>query len=939
MTLAAKLHTSLLLALGAAPAMAGEIIVDATGGGDAVSLTDALAVAQDGDLLLVRPGTYLEDVVIQGLSVTIVAQYPDTVEVEGRLTVQGLSALQHVMLHGLRFEGRTDELLDAQRPALEGSAIQGSLTAARCDFVGAAASDDALQPLGGAGASLDGVERFTARACSFTGGAGVDEPTLTCNDGDGGDGLSLNDSRAALWGCSLRGGDGMGCDFDLGEGPGEGGSGARAGSSRLFLDGCDVAGGRGGDNRDFLPLPGGDGGDGVLAGPLSRLILVDSTVAGGQGGDSFAGASGQGGAPFSGAGSVRSVPGAAEDHDTPILVRSQSVHPIEVRGEPGAEARLHLVPRAPFFFDVARRGGVLPDAGPTARQGLLLGTIPASGVLNASVGIPALPAGATTLQYDLVVVTRRGPMRSAFGAPLRLVAIQCSGAGPDCDGNGRSDLCDLLDGAEDCDLNGVPDVCQADCNGNGVADPCDIASGTSLDLNGDGIPDECQPTNASWYVDPAAAPGGDGSAAAPFRNMAEAFAVALSGDEVLLADGLYRGANNRDLELGNVSLTVRSLNGPAGCVIDLEGLGRAFHAYLPPSSVRPVVEGLTIRNGHPDTSGPANGDGGAIFARQCAITIRDCVFEGNEARTGGAVKASAPALSQVGPRILGCVFLDNRAVTSGALDLSRGAAEVDRCAFTGNLSTGVAGAVRIDGDVNAPAVLSRCRFLANTGLLGGGAVYTSGGLGGAAEVHFIDQCLFAGNFSGTTGGAIGGAGGALNRVAHCTLVGNDAAQTGGGIALEFGTSAAVVNSILRGNTSGAGFDQVTADGPSSSLEVRWCNLQGGAAALTLTGGSTLVGATDLIDADPLFEDPAGPDGDPLTVTDNDYRLGAGSPSVDAADVGLVPPDRVDVDGDGDRTEEAPTDLDGLTRRVDDPAVPDTGAGPAPAVDHGPFERQ
>ena len=49
--------------------------------------------------------------------------------------------------------------------------------------------------------------------------------------------------------------------------------------------------------------------------------------------------------------------------------------------------------------------------------------------------------------------------------------------------------------------------------------------------------------------------------------------------------------------------------------------------------------------------------------------------------------------------------------------------------------------------------------------------------------------------------------------------------------------------------------------------------------------------------------------------------------------------RADLDGDGDRTEEVPFDLAGQARRVDDPLVPDTGAGPAPAVDHGAFERQ
>ena len=105
------------------------------------------------------------------------------------------------------------------------------------------------------------------------------------------------------------------------------------------------------------------------------------------------------------------------------------------------------------------------------------------------------------------------------------------------------------------------------------------------------------------------------------------------------------------------------------------------------------------------------------------------------------------------------------------------------------------------------------------------------------------------------------------------------------------------------------------------------------------GGSTLLGASNLIDADPLFLDPAGPDGNPLTFLDNDYRLAAGSPCIDAASVSMVPPDRPDLDGDGDRTEEVPFDLAGQTRRVDDPLTPDTGAGPAPVVDHGAFERQ
>lgn len=64
----------------------------------------------------------------------------------------------------------------------------------------------------------------------------------------------------------------------------------------------------------------------------------------------------------------------------------------------------------------------------------------------------------------------------------------------DCNGTRRPDACDIADGTSiDCDLDGVPDECGWDCNGNGIADSCDIADGTSEDCTGNGIPDECEP--------------------------------------------------------------------------------------------------------------------------------------------------------------------------------------------------------------------------------------------------------------------------------------------------------------------------------------------------------------------------------------------------------------------------------------------------------------
>jgi hypothetical protein len=80
-------------------------------------------------------------------------------------------------------------------------------------------------------------------------------------------------------------------------------------------------------------------------------------------------------------------------------------------------------------------------------------------------------------------------------------AQDCNGDGipdeceVDCDGNGIPDECDIANGATDCDANGVLDACEADCNTNGIVDACDIADGTSDDDNANGVPDECEEGN------------------------------------------------------------------------------------------------------------------------------------------------------------------------------------------------------------------------------------------------------------------------------------------------------------------------------------------------------------------------------------------------------------------------------------------------------------
>jgi len=66
--------------------------------------------------------------------------------------------------------------------------------------------------------------------------------------------------------------------------------------------------------------------------------------------------------------------------------------------------------------------------------------------------------------------------------------------GPDCDGDGDSDYDEIEAGAADCNLDGIPDDCQAqvDCDGDGRWDVCAIREGLASDCDLDLVPDSCE---------------------------------------------------------------------------------------------------------------------------------------------------------------------------------------------------------------------------------------------------------------------------------------------------------------------------------------------------------------------------------------------------------------------------------------------------------------
>ena len=131
----------------------------------------------------------------------------------------------------------------------------------------------------------------------------------------------------------------------------------------------------------------------------------------------------------------------------------------------------------------------------------------------------------------------------------------------------------------------------------------------------------------------------------------------------------------------------------------------------------------------------------------------------------------------------------------------------------------------------------------------GGALYDCDGI--------IESNVIVGN-SASSGGGLNGCGGNIRNNTVCL---NSCSVYGGGA---LNCPGATVNCIFWGNTAGGGGAQVY-----GSMNVSYCCVQGGA-----------VGTGNIAD-DPLFMDRHGPDDDPQTYEDNDYRLWVGSLCVDS----------------------------------------------------------
>ena len=315
----------------------------------------------------------------------------------------------------------------------------------------------------------------------------------------------------------------------------------------------------------------------------------------------------------------------------------------------------------------------------------------------------------------------------------------------------------------------------------------------------------------------------------------DALDAAVGGDEIVVSPGTY--VENIDF-LGKAVTLRASDPDPAVTIIDGSGGFDSVVMLVSGEGQDSVLDGFTITGGSGTRGGGADIDNGSP-------TIRNCVFECNDATLGGGIRVVDGS-----PLIADCTFRRNHGNGGGGIYVYNSSPLISGCVFGRNDATTGGGVSCILGD---PMIVD-CRFRNNSATNGGGLYVGSGSL--------VVNCLIRDN-SATSAGGITVVGDAT--LVNCTIV----SQTlGGGVLVNSAAHLVAVNSIMYGNAS---YDLQV----NGTATVEYSNVAGGYAG------------TGNIDALPVFVDRAS----------NDYRLDAGSPCIDAASNAAVPV-QVDADLDG-----------------------------------------
>jgi parallel beta-helix repeat protein/predicted outer membrane repeat protein len=171
---------------------------------------------------------------------------------------------------------------------------------------------------------------------------------------------------------------------------------------------------------------------------------------------------------------------------------------------------------------------------------------------------------------------------------------------------------------------------------------------------------------------------------ADYNNIQAAIDASFDGDEVIVADGVYTGNGNRDIDFLGKAITVRSESGPNDCIVDCQGTsedlhrGFYFHSCEDEDS---ILDGFTIINGYLEGGLP---EGAGVFCLNACTnpTIRNCIIKQNKAYSGGGISCYGSSAT-----IMNCTITNNEAYYDkggGILCWDNSSAKITGCTISDN---------------------------------------------------------------------------------------------------------------------------------------------------------------------------------------------------------------------------------------------------------------
>ena len=304
-----------------------------------------------------------------------------------------------------------------------------------------------------------------------------------------------------------------------------------------------------------------------------------------------------------------------------------------------------------------------------------------------------------------------------------------------------------------------------------------------------------------------------------FHTIQAAIDNASKGSIILVADGIYLGEGNRDIDFNGKAIILESVNGPESTVIMCNGTednphrGFYFHSgewhntevrgftisncfsldnggAVKCVNASPLFENCVIERSHSDCY-----VGGGFYFENSQAKIINCIVRFNHGQTGGGLYCKRSTLT-----VEKTLFLENLAYfysryhSGGGICGLQSDITVNECVFLGNVASSGAGISVTDSCVRIlNSVIRNNQAKTEYSAWGGGIAAVN------CEYIEIANCEITGNsakgidYPSRAGGVY--LFGSLTRIINCTIANNNLE----GLSCERNSVTIVINSIIWGN--------------------------------------------------------------------------------------------------------------------------------------------